>query len=120
MPKIITVQANGCAPIYKAFHEGKRVVDEITNTGTLAEGMAISAPKRGKQILQAIKDTNGEIITAPEDKIVKTRKTLAKKGFYVEPTTATTFAGFFDYAKANNLKDKKIILPLCGAGLKAD
>ena len=47
--------------------------------------------------------------------------TLAEKGFYVEPTTAATFAGFFDYNKENNHSFQgKVILPLCGAGLKAD
>lgn len=121
MPRIIAVQAQGCTPIYNAFSEGKYSVEETTNLGTLAEGIAIAAPMRGKQILEAIRDTNGEIIIAPENKIVETRKYLAEKGFYVEPTTAATFAGFFDYYKENNHSFQgKVILPLCGAGLKAD
>lgn len=121
MPKIIAVQAQGCAPIYKAFKEDKHSVEETTNTGTQAEGIAIAAPMRGKQILDAVRDTKGEIIIAPEDKIVETRKYLAEKGFYVEPTTAATFAGFFDYNKENTPSIVgKIIIPLCGAGLKAD
>lgn len=121
IPRIIAVQAQGCAPIYDAFKEDKNLVDETTNTGTLAEGIAIAAPMRGKQILEAIRDTKGEIIIAPEDNIVKTREYLAEKGFYVEPTTAATFAGFFNYNKENinNIKGK-IVIPLCGAGLKAD
>ena len=82
---------------------------------------AIAAPKRGKQILAAVRATGGEIITAPEDEIVGARKYLAKRGFYVEPTTAATFAGFFAYYKKYKQKAKgKTILPLCGAGLKAD
>ncbi|MCY6371319.1 threonine synthase [Clostridium ganghwense] len=121
MPKIIAVQAQGCAPIYEAFKEGTHSVEAVVNTGTLAEGIAIAEPKRGKQILEAIKNTNGEIITAPEDKIVETRKYLAQKGFYVEPTTAATFAGFFNYYKKNKVSlNGKVIIPLCGAGLKAD
>lgn len=120
MPKIIAVQAQGCSPIYDAFKEGKDFVEETINTGTLAEGIAIAAPMRGKQILEAIRNTNGEIIIAAEDKIVGTRNYLAEKGFYVEPTTAATFAGFFDYYKDNADKfSGKIILPLCGAGLKS-
>lgn len=121
MPRIIAVQAKGCAPIYKAFKEGKHSVDAVTNTGTLAEGIAIAKPMRGKQILEAIKETDGDITLAPEDKIVEARKYLAKKGFYVEPTTAATFAGYFDYYKENSLKlNGKVIIPLCGAGLKKD
>lgn len=121
LPKIIAVQAEGCSPIYKAFKKGTTHVDTIINTGTLAEGIAIAKPMRGKQILKAIKETDGEIILAPEDKIVESRNYLANKGFYVEPTTAATFAAFLDYYKENTLNLKgKVIIPLCGAGLKKD
>ncbi|MCY6959906.1 threonine synthase [Clostridium brassicae] len=119
IPKIIAVQSKGCAPIYKAFKEGNINVKEVTNTGTLAEGIAIADPKRGKQILEAIKDSNGEIITACENKIIETKVYLSQKGFYVEPTTAATFAGFLDYYKENKLKGK-VVVPLCGSGLKSD
>ncbi|MBB6216120.1 threonine synthase [Anaerosolibacter carboniphilus] len=121
MPRIIAVQAEGCAPIYKAFKEGRDSVEEVTNSGTLAEGIAIAAPKRGKQILEAVRATAGEIIKAPEDKIVEAREYLAEKGFYVEPTTAATYAGFMTYYKENSSRMcGKILIPLCGAGLKAN
>ncbi|WIF96219.1 pyridoxal-phosphate dependent enzyme [Caminicella sporogenes] len=121
MPKLIAVQAEGCSPIYKAFKEGKDSVDEVVNAGTLAEGIAIAKPMRGKQILEAIRATNGVIITVSENKINKARKYLAQRGFYVEPTTAATFAGFLEYYNENkyHLTDK-IVIPLCGAGLKKE
>jgi threonine synthase len=121
IPRIIGVQAEGCSPIYKAFREGRDSVEEVANTGTLAEGIAIAAPKRGKQILEAVRRTAGEIIIAPEDKIIEAREYLAKQGFYVEPTTAATYAGFIAYYKENsNMLRGRILIPLCGAGLKAD
>ncbi len=50
--------------------------------------------------------------------ILKVQQNLAKKGLYVEITTAATFAAFFKYYKDNkNLG--KVVLPLCGAGLKS-
>ncbi len=118
-PKIIAVQAHGCAPIYQAFKEGKSTVQKVINTGTLAEGIAIAKPMRGKQILEAIRATDGEIITAPENKIAETRNYLASKGFYVEPTTAATCAAFSIHGKAHSFNGK-VIIPLCGAGLKKD
>ena len=121
IPKIIAVQSQNCAPIYKSFIEGKDYVQETVNTGTLAEGIAIADPKRGKQILSAVRDTQGEIITAPEDDIPKARQYLAERGFYIEPTTAATFAGYFKYVKENNYHPEgKVIIPLCGSGLKTD
>lgn len=63
---------------------------------------------------------NGEIITASEEDIPKTKQLLAKKGFYVEPTTAATFVALFDYIKKNDItKNGKVIIPLCGSGLKS-
>lgn len=118
IPKILAVQAQGCNPIYRAFKDGKDFVEEITPDKTAAEGIAIARPMRGKQILEAIRATKGDIITAPEDKISIWQNNLAKRGFYVEPTTAATFAGFFEYNKYHPIKGD-IIIPLCGAGLKA-
>lgn len=120
IPKFIAVQAQGCAPLHEAFINNKDTVEEVTNTGTLAEGIAIAKPMRGNQILEAIRSTRGEIITAPENDINNAREYLAKKGFYVEPTTAATFAAYWKYQKNNGSNlDKKVILPLCGAGLKS-
>ncbi|QUH25944.1 threonine synthase [Serpentinicella alkaliphila] len=120
LPKIIGVQAENCAPIFRAFVDGKEVVDPVENYGTKAEGIAIADPKRGKQILEAISKTNGTIITAKEEKILEAQKLLAKKGLYVEVTTAATLAAYLEYIKENNeISNQNVIIPLCGAGLKS-
>ena len=119
IPRLIAVQAEGCAPLFEAFGKDESTVNPVVNTGTQAEGIAIADPMRGKQILEAIKETKGMIITAPESDIASTRAMMAKKGFYVEPTTAATFAGYFKYVKEHTLQGK-VLIPLCGAGLKAD
>lgn len=119
LPKIIAVQSSGCSPIYNAFVNNENKVAAVKNTGTQAEGIAIADPMRGKQILEAIRATSGDIILAPEEDIKRVRKELALEGFYVEPTTAATFAGYFKYEKENEV-DGKVLLPLCGAGLKSE
>jgi len=86
----------------------------------LAEGIAIANPLRGKQVLEAIEATAGEIIIAPEERILDAKQALAKRGFFVETTTAATFAGFFDlYEKERRDLTKTALIPLCGAGLKS-
>ncbi|WP_315116385.1 threonine synthase [uncultured Clostridium sp.] len=121
LPKIIAVQSQNCAPIYSAFIDGKNYTTEVKSTETLAEGIAIADPKRGPQILEAIRDTDGEIILAPEDDILKVKDDLALKGFYIEPTTASTFAGYFKYVKDTGFNPRgKVIIPLCGSGLKSE
>ncbi|WP_040402959.1 pyridoxal-phosphate dependent enzyme, partial [Alkalibacillus haloalkaliphilus] len=82
----------------------------------LAEGIAIAAPARSKQILEAVRETNGTVIDIQEDEILSAREKLSEKGFYVEVTSATNYAGYLKYGKKSN---EKVIVPLCGAGIKS-
>ncbi|ARK21293.1 threonine synthase [Sporosarcina ureae] len=116
MPKIIAIQAEKCAPLAKAFEKQELIAKSVVNEGTFAEGIAIAAPARSKQILEAVRDTKGTFITIAEDEILVARKMLAAKGFYVEITSAINYAGYIKYATT---KDEVIVIPLCGAGIKS-
>lgn len=116
MPKIVAIQAANCAPLMSAYENGLEIAEPVTNKGTLAEGIAIAAPARSRQILKAVRETNGLFIDIKEDEILSARAMLADKGFYVEVTTAANYAGYLKYKKA---PDEKIIIPLCGAGIKS-
>lgn len=117
MPKIIAIQAENCAPLARAFANDETVADPVENVGTLAEGIAIADSARSEQILEAVRETNGEFITANEEDIIEARASLASKGFYVEPTTAANYAGYLKY---NRQPHESIVIPLCGAGIKAN
>ncbi|MGK7377210.1 threonine synthase [Planococcus sp. 1R117A] len=121
MPKLLAVQAEACAPVLHAFAEGRNTVDAIKNSGTIAEGIAISAPARGTEILQAIRDSGGDIIGVSEESIMDARNELALKGIYVEITSAANYAGYLQYLeKYPELKEQKVVFPLCGAGIKSN
>ncbi|MEK5310073.1 MULTISPECIES: threonine synthase [unclassified Bacillus (in: firmicutes)] len=115
-PKIIAIQAKNCAPLVKAYQNGEESASLVTNTGTLAEGIAIAAPARSKQILEAVQDTNGTFIDIEENEILNARSKLSEKGFYVEVTSAVNFAGYLKYKKESK---ETIVIPLCGAGIKS-
>ena len=138
MPRILAVQAEGCAPLAQAFQQGKDVAVPVVNTGTEAEGIAIAAPARSRQILAAVRATQGAIITVSDAAITSARAVLAERGFYVEPTAAAPYAGFLAYRDAllnnslsvnqpplfsvdlpNKSPTEQVVIPLCGAGLKA-
>jgi threonine synthase len=114
IPKIVAVQAENCAPLANAFINNQAVA-EVKNTGTLAEGIAIAKPARSAQILEAVRATIGHFITTSEEEINQARVELAHKGFYVEPTTAANYAGYLKYHRTS---EEKIVIPLCGAGIK--
>lgn len=116
MPKIIAIQASNCAPLVNAYKHEEIIAKPVANQGTLAEGIAIAAPARSKQILEAVRETHGSFIDIKEDEILSARAKLSDKGFYVEVTSAVNYAGYLKYEKG---QDEKIIIPLCGAGIKS-
>ena len=119
MPAIIAVQSEQCDPLAKAYLEEKKQPATVTPQPTLAEGIAIGVPKRGEEMLSSIYQHTIEVITAPEERILEARETLAAKGIYVEHTTAATYAAYLQYSQEQG-KPLDCLLPMCGAGLKSD
>jgi threonine synthase len=118
MPKIIGVQAAHCAPLFKAFAGGLNDFVPIEKRDTLAEGIAIAEPVRGRQILKAVENSGGGFLEVEEEEIKKALFELARKGFYVEPTAAATIAAIPQYL--SQLKRNEIIVSvLTGHGLKS-
>lgn len=117
-PKIIGVQSAHCAPLYNAFQAGLDEIPKIVKTDTLAEGIAIAEPVRGKQILDAVIKTHGQLIAVDELEIIKSLRDLGQKGFYVEPTAAATIAGLGQYLKTSDPNEITVSV-LTGHGLKA-
>lgn len=117
-PRVVAVQAEGCAPVYGAFSSGAAAVAPVVNAGTEAEGIAIAAPMRGGRVLAAIRELGGEVVLAPEAGIRAAKAAVAATGFYVETTSAATFAAFFR-RRAAGMDEGLVVLPLCGAGLKS-
>lgn len=92
MPILIGVQAENCAPLYKAFLTQNQYSERIIPKPTVAEGIAIAEPVRGHEILTAIRNTNGWFITVTEDEILDALQSTGESGFYIEPTAAATIA----------------------------
>jgi len=115
LPKIIGVQAENCAPLAHAWKDHCKTSTHPSIKETIAEGIAIANPIRAKDILHAIKETNGDIITLKEIEIKNTLDYALKKGYYIEPTSAVAVAGFQKYPIRKN---EVVVVPLTGHGLK--
>ncbi|WP_322755967.1 pyridoxal-phosphate dependent enzyme [Frankia sp. Cas3] len=130
IPPILAVQARRCAPIAAAFAADAAHVAAVAPETTMAEGIAIAAPPRGAEILAVVRASNGRVVTAPEEAILPAQARLAARGLFVEPTAAATYAGLSDWLNGPGAtwitahshrtgRPPLIVLPLCGAGLKA-
>lgn len=118
VPRMVGVQARLSAPLCRAYEADLDTVPEIEPLGTsLAEGLAIAQPVRGKRLLQAIRESKGTCIMVDEDEIINARKEMASHGFYIEPTSATVVAALH-HLEPFIWSDETIVLPLTGSGLK--
>ncbi|WUL83709.1 threonine synthase [Streptomyces sp. NBC_00342] len=114
-PALIAVQAEAVSPLADAFRAG---ADDLLDSPagalspTLAEGIAIPRPPRARAILAAVRESGGTFLTVTEDQIRDAQLDLAARGFYVETT------GVACWAAVGGWKDRSVVVPLCGAGLK--
>lgn len=120
LPKMIAVQSAQVAPLFHAWRKGLDNVPAIVPLGpTLAEGVSIANPVRGKRLLQAVRETDGMVIAIGEEEISEGQQFLARQGFYVEPTSALVAAALKDLADEIQADDL-VLIPLTGSGLKGE
>ena len=116
LPRIVAVQAANCAPLASEFL-GPQGAGASPCAETIAEGIAIAQPVRGRQILQAVRDTGGTFIVVSEEEIVAAHVEMCGRGFYIEPTSAATIAGLHCYLDGAP-GEEIVATTLTGHGLK--
>jgi len=117
IPKIIAVQSANCAPLYRMFKENLKKIPKTEKKPSLAEGIAVAEPIRGEQIVEAVKTTKGDFITVDDSEIERSLKEICGKGYYIEPTSASTTAGITQYLQKSD-SDEIIVSAFTGHGLK--
>lgn len=118
IPRLVCIQSASCAPLYEAFRKDLRETRPIEKQETMAEGIAIAEPIRGKQILKAIRETGGEVLAVTEQEIMVALREMGRRGHFIEPTSAATIAGVKKYLKKKRSREI-IVSSLTGTGLKA-
>ncbi len=119
LPKIFGVQLESCSPLYRVFHQNLDFLPEITGKESLAEAIHISKPLRWKQLIKAVRLTGGTFLTVSEEEIIASLKEMGRRGFFVEPTSATVVAALEKLTKQNLIDPEELtVMPLTGTGLK--
>jgi threonine synthase len=119
-PRLFGVQAARCAPYAAAFRAGVEHLVASEIAPTMAEGIATAKPTRVVDVLRAVRDTGGSIVAVEEAEIVPALRDLARRGLYVEPTSAVAAAGLSRLLAAGVVRPQEYtVLVLTGSGLKA-
>jgi threonine synthase len=89
MPRMISCQSDGCAPIAKAFVKGERFAAQFENAATIASGIRVPAAVGDFMILDAVRASGGVALAAPEADIPKwMRLATSREGIALCPESA--------------------------------
>ena len=119
LPRLVSVQSTGCAPIVKAWREGKAESEPWQNAATVAFGINVPKALGDFLILDAIYKTNGCAVAVTDEEILKAQAELARQeGIFACPEGAATLAATIDLLGQGWLSpDEKIVLLNTGTGL---
>jgi threonine synthase len=122
LPRIVAVQAEGCAPVVKAWREGSATTSAWDNPMTHAAGLRVPSPFAGRQMLDVLRETRGDAIAVSESAIQDAQRLLARlEGLWTAPESAALIAALVEMkARGAVTAEARIVLVLTGAGLKCD
>jgi threonine synthase len=119
-PKMVTVQASGCAPIVRAFEEGKRFADEFPNAATTASGLRVPRAIGDFLILDAIRASGGTAVAVTDEELIAaTREIGAAEGIFCAPEGAACLPALKKLLAAGSVKvNERVVLFNTGSGVK--
>ena len=119
-PKFISVQADGCQPIVKAFHDGASVSEPWANATTKADGLRVPHPFADYLILEAIRATGGTALAVSDQEMIDAMYEMAgAEGIFPAPEGAATLVGLKRLLDQKFLDpDESVVLFNTGSGYK--
>lgn len=119
-PKMIAVQAAGCAPIVRAFEGNERHAKLWENAHTVAAGIRVPAAIGDFLILDAVRNSSGFAMAVEDAAITAALDEIAKEeGFLMCPEGAATYAAYKQALGDGRVKKTdRVVLWNCAAGLK--
>jgi len=119
LPKLIAVQAEGCAPIVKAFREKKKESEFFEHSSTVAFGINVPKALGDFLVLEALYETNGTAVSVSDEEILGSVQEVAEsEGIFTCPEGAALYAATKKLSKEGFLKaEDKVVLLNTGAGI---
>jgi threonine synthase len=119
-PKMVCVQSGGCAPIVKAWDEGKNSAEFWNNASTSAAGLRVPKPYGDYLILQILKKSSGAAVAVTDQEIMDAFQRWARvEGVFAAPEGAASLAAYKKLRASGFFSaDDKVVLFNTGSGLK--
>ena len=119
-PRMVTVQSDGCAPMVRAFHEGKEFAEPWANARTIADGMRVPAAVGDFLILRALRESGGTAVAVADAEILAATYLLGKTtGLWPAPEGGATLAALLRLERDGWVREgESVVLFNTGNGAK--
>ncbi|HWS90877.1 MAG TPA: threonine synthase [Pyrinomonadaceae bacterium] len=119
-PRMVSVQSEGCAPIVRAFEEGKRFADEFENAATVASGLRVPKAVGDFLILDALRASGGAAVAVSDEELLAAVGEIgAAEGLFVAPEGAACLPALRKLVERGEVRrDERVVLFNTGAGVK--
>jgi threonine synthase len=119
-PRMVAVQASGCAPMVKAWEDGEEHAPRWQDAHTFAAGIRVPQAVGDFLILRAVRDSGGFAIAVDEDAIMRAWQEVAgEEGLLLCPEGAATYAAYKEAVADGRVKaGERAVLFNCASGLK--
>jgi threonine synthase len=119
-PRMVAVQAEGCAPVVTAFESGAEFCDFWINAHTLASGLRVPKSFADALILKDLRESNGTAVAVSDGAILKAQSQLGRlEGIFAAPEGAATLAALQILLQRKWIApEERVVLFNTGSGLK--
>ena len=119
-PRMVSVQAAGCAPVVRAYESGATFCDFWTNASTVASGLRVPKSFADSIILQDIRDSHGIAVAVSDEELLASQHELCRaEGIFAAPEGAATLAALRKLIQQKWIDpQERIVLFNTGSGLK--
>ena len=118
-PRLVTVQAEGCAPMARAFQAGAETAEPWEGAATVADGLRVPAAVGDVLVLRALRESGGTAVTAADRDMVRGMRDLGREGVGAAPEGGATLAALRRLVRAGTIgRDDEVVLLNTGGALK--
>ena len=119
-PRMVTVQAAGCAPIVRAFEKGERFAAEFPNAATTASGLRVPKAIGDFLILDALRDSGGTAVAVTDEELIAATSEIgAAEGVFCAPEGAACLPALRKLLASGQVKEnERVVLFNTGSGVK--
>jgi len=119
-PRMVAVQAAGCAPVVRAFEQGRDACELWEGAETLASGLRVPKSFGDKLIMRCLRESGGTALAVSDEQILAAQRRLAREeGIFAAPEGAANLAALEQLAASGWLRpDERVVLLNTGTGLK--